>query len=671
MIDGLSSPVAECLTLTLLHFTWQGLLIGCVFWIWSAASGGHSAQKHYLVGIALLMAMAVCPPLTFAVLHNAAADDASQMPLTYRVPLSGDVPQETPAQGLLETEMTHSGSSRNLAVDLNRHVGLSQAPNVLGAAFINLQPYVLLLWLAGVILSGARLAGGFLNVVWLRSGRMAVPRELAHRASLLARKLQMTSGRVFVSERVRQAAVVGFWRPVVLVPASWLMELPADVLEAVIAHELAHIRRFDLWVNLLQRLIETLLFFHPMVWWLSNRVRLERELCCDQLAAQTIGNRGSYVRALEHVGRLQLRGSMHLAAAFSGAGKMNLLRRVQYVLGVARKPEREPSWLVGALAIATSLAIAFSLAGFPKSSVAVAQDREGGRSAEAEGGPQRSAEADAAPRASAESEAGPRRSAEVEAAPRQSAEGAQGAAGSVEGGGSKSLQGFKPQNQREAVLLQMIIQLQNEVAALRREVQGRGAASPAAPASANGENRRAPSGGAADGDTFALPANWQNTTEGRVFKAYDKNDDQVLALEEWLAMTNGNINAARRELQTKRFNEAEPSGDGKFTPAEFIYWYSIGRHEAIQKRAGTRDGAVAPRGARDGEGAPRGPRDGEGARVAPRDGEGGKVGPRDGEGGKVGPRDGEGRKAGPRDGEGQKAGPRDGEGAKIGPRDGG
>ena len=67
----------------------------------------------------------------------------------------------------------------------------------------------------------------------------------------------------------------------ILLPTSWLTELPPDMLESIIAHELAHIRRGDLWVNLLQRVIEVLLFYHPAVWWLSQRIRVERELCCD------------------------------------------------------------------------------------------------------------------------------------------------------------------------------------------------------------------------------------------------------------------------------------------------------------------------------------------------------------------------------------------------------
>ena len=504
----------------------------------------------------------------------------------------------------------------------------------------------------GVLLSGARLTAGFLNVIWLRSGRIAVSTELADRSLALARRLRLKTARVFASERIREAAVVGFWKPVVLLPASWLTELPPDVLEAVIAHELAHIRRFDVWINLLQRILETLLFYHPMVWWLSNRIRQERELCCDELAVHATGNRGDYAIALEHVGRLKLQGTLRLATTFTGDGKMKLLSRIQHVLGTARTPDREPSWVVGIVAVTASLTIAGTVGGIAVPNTAIAQEREGGRSAEAEAGPRRSAEAEAGPRRSPEAEAGPRRSAEAEVGPRRSAEAEAGPRRSAESEGqrrspeaeaagrrsaerdsARGLDDFRPQTEREEVLLRMIMQLRREIAELRREVESRGRSDRARD---DDREERSPRRTASrDGDEPALPARWQNTKEGRVFKAYDKNGDLSVSLEEWLAMTNGNVSDARRAIQTKRYNEAEPNGDGKFTPAEFIYWYSKGRF------------------ANNTEGRTRGARDGEGSSLRRRDGEGEARGPRDGEGReKAGPRDGDApAKRGPRDGE--------------------
>ena len=100
-----------------------------------------------------------------------------------------------------------------------------------------------------------------------------------------------------------------------LVPVAWVTEMPAEALEAVIAHELAHVRRLDLWVNLLQRVVETLFFYHPAVWWISRQLRQEREMCCDEMAVAATGERLAYVEALELVARERLTGVRPALAA--------------------------------------------------------------------------------------------------------------------------------------------------------------------------------------------------------------------------------------------------------------------------------------------------------------------------------------------------------------------
>ena len=105
------------------------------------------------------------------------------------------------------------------------------------------------------------------------------------------------------------------------------------MIEAIIAHELAHIRRWDLWVNLVQRIIETLLFYHPAVWWLSSRIRLEREMCCDEIAAKCF-DRELYARSLESVAKIG-QGSLLMATSIRGGKKMKLLNRIRYLLGLA------------------------------------------------------------------------------------------------------------------------------------------------------------------------------------------------------------------------------------------------------------------------------------------------------------------------------------------------
>ncbi|MHC4180592.1 MAG: M56 family metallopeptidase, partial [Planctomycetota bacterium] len=203
-----------------------------------------------------------------------------------------------------------------------------------------------------------RLSLSWLHVRWLAWGRRVIPADLAAKSATLGERLGLRfPPRVCVSEKIREAIVVGLWRPLVLLPTSWLTEMTPEVLEAVIAHELAHVRRLDLWVNLLQRLMETLLFYHPAIWWLSRRVGLEREMCADELAVGATGERLVYVTALEQLGRIRLGQTASQFGASMGGNKMVLLNRVGNILGLSASNRRARWWPVGLLALAVPLAI--------------------------------------------------------------------------------------------------------------------------------------------------------------------------------------------------------------------------------------------------------------------------------------------------------------------------
>jgi hypothetical protein len=112
--------------------------------------------------------------------------------------------------------------------------------------------------------------------------------------------------RVLISSAAESPSVTGWIRPVILLPASTLLGLTPEQLEAVLAHEIAHIRRHDYLVNLLQTLVETLLFYHPAVRWASSRIRRERELCCDDAAVREYGDAIDYARALAKLERIRI-----------------------------------------------------------------------------------------------------------------------------------------------------------------------------------------------------------------------------------------------------------------------------------------------------------------------------------------------------------------------------
>jgi beta-lactamase regulating signal transducer with metallopeptidase domain len=170
-------------------------------------------------------------------------------------------------------------------------------PNILSS---NILAGLVEAWLCGVALFSLRFAGGFLL---LEHKRRRLSRAPSQRILALCHELQCRLGlnraiRYLECGWLQAPAVIGWIRPIVLLPVLAATGLSEAQLRMVIAHELAHIRRHDSIVNLLQILVETLLFYHPAIWWLNKRIRTERELCCDEIAVSLTGDWLEYVRAL-------------------------------------------------------------------------------------------------------------------------------------------------------------------------------------------------------------------------------------------------------------------------------------------------------------------------------------------------------------------------------------
>ena len=165
------------------------------------------------------------------------------------------------------------------------------------------------LWCLGVCLFALRPAIGLREISRLRRvGVSPVADNIAALLGDLARRMGLAR-RVAILESARASVplVVGHLRPLILLPVSLASQMPVAQLEAILAHELAHVRRHDYLVNLWQTLVETVLFYHPAVWWLSRRMRQERENCCDDLAVAVVENRLEYGRALLAVAEMQTR----------------------------------------------------------------------------------------------------------------------------------------------------------------------------------------------------------------------------------------------------------------------------------------------------------------------------------------------------------------------------
>ena len=193
-------------------------------------------------------------------------------------------------------------------------------------------PWLFLAWALGFNLRLVQLGR---SMAWLYGpclhSLQPPPAEwLARFEALRVRSRVQLPVRLCLSDQVDSLVVLGWLRPVVLVPAAALLALSPEGLEAVLAHELAHVRRGDFLANVLQTFAEALLFYHPAVWWLSRRIRQEREHCCDDAAVWACGDPILYASALAGLEELRLQPTLvpDLAPAASGGRLMSRIQRL-------------------------------------------------------------------------------------------------------------------------------------------------------------------------------------------------------------------------------------------------------------------------------------------------------------------------------------------------------
>lgn len=294
---------------------------------------------------------------------------------------AGEVPQDS-EEALAKADVTNKSVPRNPPKEPTFPASGSFQPWLLGG------------WLLGVLVSGMRLVAGFATVFWYRwTARPVGDLECQSRLEQLSHRVGFNRPpRLVTSSRAGEAFSFGLFKPVIVLPASWLLRLSPETLESVLAHELGHIRRWDAWATLFQRLLESALFYHPAVWWISRQVDREREKCCDLKAVSLTGDRLHYVKSLAGIAEFQranrpARWSGPILATGIGGRKMYLLERVRNVLGETPRTGAASRFFAGALILAVPAALWIGTMMFPASAdegVLVAQtdedrEREGDR----------------------------------------------------------------------------------------------------------------------------------------------------------------------------------------------------------------------------------------------------------------------------------------------------
>jgi len=310
----------EALGWTLIHFCWQAAAIALVYKLADLIMAKERTQARYVLALATLLGMLVASIGTLAYEESMHRHTAilSAFTASSAKPSLQIIPRPL---AVFDMPAAPRDTAKLLASDV--------------------MPYLDFFWIVGVLCLSVRTVGGWWLIRRLRhSALQKAPHTL--RIGLDRIRLQMGIPRFVdlrLSNRIAGPLTVGVIRPLILLPITALTSLSPDQLEVVLAHELAHIRRADYFWNILQTMIETLFFFHPAVWWVSHRLREQRELCCDDIAVETCHDPAVYATALLRLEE-QRKTHLHLAMALDGnQSRMSLRARVLRILG---DPEEQP-----------------------------------------------------------------------------------------------------------------------------------------------------------------------------------------------------------------------------------------------------------------------------------------------------------------------------------------
>lgn len=313
------------------HFVWQGFIIGAALWFVLEILPKHHANARHAASCTALLLMALAPLVTFFLAYHALTPIATPTP--EHLLIGGDF-------------------------DFTEHP-LSNGERLIVALFA--------IWFVGVWLMLARLFGGLWRLhSILRHHTHPLDDQWSIRAQNLARRMSITRRiRWMQSHFIDVPMTIGWMRPVVLVPCSILSSMSPLQLDAILSHELAHIRRYDYLVNILQSIVESLLFYHPCVFWVSNQIRTERECCCDDDAIALGHDRLTYARALTELESLRAHHPLPALASTGGP----LLNRIKRIVQSHSTP-RDTSRTLLAPVLVLSTVAAFSVAGLVACSAA-------------------------------------------------------------------------------------------------------------------------------------------------------------------------------------------------------------------------------------------------------------------------------------------------------------
>jgi GWxTD domain-containing protein len=318
------TPLASAAGWTLIHSLWQGAIVA--FLLAAALSVIRSSETRYWAASLAMLVMLACFAGTFI-----------EMRLT-----------QAPADSVKTYNTAHLNLP-NLAAD--------SSATPIRSRLENLPPWADPFWMAGVLILSLRHLRNWTAARALRRTGVCSPPDLwQYKLIALASRVRVSRPVTLLESALASVpCVVGHLRPLILLPVGLLTSLPMEQIEAILLHELAHIRRHDYLVNMLQVAVESLLFYHPAVWWISRIMRAEREHCCDDAVVALGGDAYQYALALAALEETR-QGVPEPALAATGGNLVKRIHRLLYPMHKSRTALM-PLLSVALLMTATSVAL--------------------------------------------------------------------------------------------------------------------------------------------------------------------------------------------------------------------------------------------------------------------------------------------------------------------------
>jgi beta-lactamase regulating signal transducer with metallopeptidase domain len=330
------------------HSLWQATLIAIVSGIVMIALRKKSAKLRYVLSNISLLAVLVAAVITFAMHYDFGATHIKTV--------------SNHTLNIIESDATP-----NLAENAQNTEGpLSASENETSKTLFNLStfkgyfnehlPLIVTLWLLGVALFLLRLMGSVSYIYYLKN-RMNFPTDeyWTEMIDNLSKKAGLKQAVELVeSAMVRTPVVVGFLKPMILFPMGVINRLAPEEVEAILAHELAHVLRHDYIFNIFQSVVEALFYYHPAVWWLSGQIRNERESACDDIAINLISSKMNYAKALVTIQEMSYY-PMNTALGFAGQKKNQFVMRMHRILNVQQNKTNVMEKLIATLFIVCTL----------------------------------------------------------------------------------------------------------------------------------------------------------------------------------------------------------------------------------------------------------------------------------------------------------------------------